>query len=812
VTNKFVTTWGFAEEEAMNTLWQDLRFGARMLLKNPGFTLVAVITLALGIGANTAIFTVVNAVLLMPLAYHEPERLISFRSNESVLDLADIKAWSQSFAEIGGNTIMPLDYTGGAEPMQWQAGLVTGSFFRTLGAQPLLGRTLNEEDDKRGGPFVVALSHALWQRQFGGDAGIIGKTVMLSGNTYTVVGVMPASFRTPRDETDVWAPVLVVYPLAAAYRGVHFLRTYARLKPGVTIAQAQSEMSAIDRRLAEAFLEENKRRQTVLFSLRERVVGEIKPALLVLFGAVGLVLLIACANFANLLLARAAAREQELVVRVALGAGRWRLTRQLLTESVLIATLGGAVGVVFAIWGVDLLVSLKPANLPLLETISVDGRVLLFTLGVSVLAGVVFGLAPVWQAARVNVNDALKEGGRGSVGAARHLLRGVLVIGEIAIALLLLVGAGLLIKSFWQLRNVKPGFNPDNLLTMRIELPEARYREIPAQTQYRRALLEEVNSLPGAQAALVSELPMSGDWLTHDFLVEGQQLSPGEEPDVQTRSIEGDYFRVMQIPQMAGRDFTPQDNENAPPVGIVNESLTRRFFKDQNPIGKRVRWARDEQINWITIIGVVGDIKHFGLDQPEEPALYTPYPQSGRPWKRWMSLVVRGQGDAAAIAQEVKSRVWRVDARIPLTKMQTMAEVMGASVEARRFNMLLLGIFAAVAMLLAAVGIYGVMAYAVTQRTHEIGVRIALGAKPRDVIGMVVSRGMRLTLIGAAAGLALSFALTRLMTTLLFGIGATDPLTFALVSLLLAGVALLACYIPARRAAKVDPIVALRCD
>ena len=796
----------------MQTLWQDLRYGARMFVKQPGFTLIVVFTLALGIGANTAIFTVVNAVLLRPLAYQEPERLVSFRSNESVLDVADIKSWNQSFADIGGNTVMPLDYTGGGEPAQWRAGLVTGDFFRTLGAQPLAGRVITDEDDKRGGQFVVVLSHGLWQRQFGADPGVVGKTVTLSGNNYSVIGVMPASFRTPRVETDVWAPVQVVYPLAATYRGVHFLQTYARLKPGVNIAQAQSEMIAIDKRLAEAFPAENKRRQTVLFPLHDRIVGQIKPALLVLFGAVGLVLLIACANFANLLLARAAAREQELVVRVALGAGRWRLARQLLTESVLIAALGGAAGVAFAIWGVDLLVALKPENLPLLETIRVDGRVLLFTLGVSVLTGVVFGLAPVWQAARVNVNDALKEGGRGSAGAARHRLRSALVVGEIALALLLLVSAGLLIKSFWQLRNVKPGFNPDNLLTMRIELPEARYREIPAQTQYRRAMLDEVNSLPGAQAALISELPMTGDLLTHDFAVEGQQLSPGEEPDVQTLSVEGDYFRIMQIPLMAGRDFTPQDNENAPLVGIANQSLAHRFFKDQSPIGKRVRWARDEQINWITIIGVAGDIKHFGLDQPEEPALYTPYPQSGRAWKRWMNLAIRSQGDAAAITQEVKSRVWKVDAQIPLTKTRTMAEVMSASVEARRFNMLLLGIFAAVAMLLAAVGIYGVMAYAVTQRTHEICVRIALGAKPRDVIGMVVRRGMRLTLIGAAAGLALSFALTRLMSTLLFGVGATDPLTFALVSLLLAGVAMLACYIPARRAAKVDPMIALRCE
>jgi putative ABC transport system permease protein len=796
----------------MNTLWQDLRYGARMLMKNPGFTLIAVLTLALGIGANTAIFTVVNAVLLQPLPYQEPERLISFRSNESVLDLTDIKAWSQSFAELGGNTQQPLDYIGSGEPLQWTAGLVTGGFFRTLGAQPLMGRVIIEEDDRRGGPFVVVLGYALWQRQFGGDPGIVGKTITLSGNNYTVVGIMPADFKAPRGETEAWAPVHVVNPLAAAYRGVHFLQTYGRLKPGITIAQAQSEMGAIDRRLAEAFPAENRRRQTVLIPLHNRIVGQVKPALLVLFGAVGLVLLIACVNFVNLLLARAAARRQELVVRVALGAGRLRLTRQLLTESILIAILGGAVGVALAIWGVDLLIALKPANLPRLESINVDGRSLLFTLAVSVLTGLVFGLAPAWQATRVNVSDALKEGGRGEAGTAKHRLHSTLVVIEMALALTLLAGAGLLINSFWRLRDVQPGFNLDNLLTMRIELPEARYREIPAQTQYRRALLEEVNSLPGARAALVSELPMSGDELMHDFLVEGQQLSAGEEPDVQTRSVEGDYFRVMQIPLLLGRDFTPQDNENAPHVGIINQNLANLSFKGENPLGKRVRWARDEPVTWITIIGVAGDIKHFGLDEPEEPALYTPYAQSGRAWKRWMNLVVRGESDYATLVGEVKSRIWRIDKRIPVTRMRTMVEVMGESIEARRFNMLLLGAFAAVAMLLAAVGIYGVISYAVAQRTREIGVRIALGARPRDVIRMVVGRGMWLTSIGAVAGLALSLALTRFMSSLLFGVGAKDPLTFASVSLLLTGIALLACYIPARRAAKVDPMVALRCE
>jgi len=796
----------------METLWQDLRFGARMLLKNPVFTLIAVLTLGLGIGANSAIFSVVNSVLLRKLPYREPERLITTRSNQSVPDLADLRAWSRSFEEMGGIVLQPLDYLGGSEPMQVRAGHVTGGLFKTLGVEPAAGRTITLDDDKPGAPFVAVLGHEVKQRLFGDDINAIGRSVNLSGNSYTVIGVMPAGFKIPRNDSEIWVPVNVSQALAAAYRGVHFLNVYLRLKPGVAVSAALDDVRTTDQRLAELYPAENKNRRTTLIPLHDRVIGNSSTMLWLLFGVVGLVLLIACVNYANLLLARGAKREQELVVRVALGAGRWRLVRQLLTESVMISVLGGAVGLLLALWGVDMLVRLKPDSLPRVETIAIDGRVMGFALIVAVLTGIVFGLIPALTAVRVNVSEALKEGGRGAVGAVRHRLRSVLVVMEVAMALLLLVGAGLLIKSFWQLRGVSPGFEPDNLLTMRLELPETRYKGIPEQIRYRRALLDEVSSIPNSQAAIISELPLSGDSLNHDFTVEGWQMSPGDEPNVETRSIQGDYFRAMQIPLLAGRDLTAQDDEKATLVGVANQTLVRQFFPQDDPIGKRVRWARDDQVNWITIVGVVADVKHFGLDVPEQPALYTPYAQSGRAWKRWQTLVVRSRENPATLAAAVKQGVWRVDARIPVTKLRTMKEVMGASYEERRFNMLLLAMFAAVALALAAVGIYGVVSYAVAQRTHEIGIRMALGAQSRDVLKMVVRQGMTLALTGVGIGVLAALPLTRLLKTLLFGVNTTDPATYVLIALLLIAVALLACVLPARRATKVDPMIALRCE
>jgi putative ABC transport system permease protein len=795
----------------METLLQDLRYGIRLLVKRPGFTVVAIITLALGIGANTAIFSVVNAVLLRPLPYPDPERLVTLRSNQSLPDLDDIKAQSQAFESFGGAVMQAQDFTGEAEPLQVQAALVNADLFKALGAKAAIGRTISDDEDRFGGEPVVVLSHAFWQRHFGGEPGVIGKTMPLSGNNYTIIGVMPADFTMPRESADVWAAVRVANPIAAQFRGVHFLRTYFRLKPGVSIAQAYSEMENIDRWLEKQYPEENKNRRTELIPLHERVVGSTRMALLILFGAVGLVLLIACANFANLLLARAAARQQEIIIRAALGAGRVRLVRQMVTESVLLSVMGGAVGLVLATWGIDLLIALKPANLPRLSAIGIDLWVLAFTFGISILTGIVFGLAPAISASHLNVNESLKEGTRGSTGGtASYFLRSLLVISEIALALVLLIGAGLLIKGLWLLRSVDPGFKTENILTMRIELPESRYKEIPKQTTFRQNLLDGLNSLTGVEAGMISELPLSGDQLTHNFVIEGRPpVAVGEEPELMTRSVGGDYFRALSIPLLQGRDFGAQDRSDTPMVGLVNESFVREYFPDESPIGARISWARGPR-TWMTIIGVVGDVKHFGLNQPEAPAFYSSYAQLNQSWKRWMYMAVRSDMDMATLTAEVKKQIWAIDKLIPVTKVQTMREVMAASIAGQQFNMTLMGIFAGVALVLAAVGIYGVASYSVTQRTREIGIRMALGAQGSDVLRLILRQGAMLAAIGVAIGVVAAFALTRFMSSLLYGVSATDPLTFAVISLVLAGVALVACFVPARRATKVDPMVALR--
>ena len=797
----------------LEILWQDVRLASRMLRKNPGFTSVAVLTLALGIGANTAIFSVINGVLLSPPPYKNPRQLVVMKENDSLPNVMDIQRQVRAFSQGGGINTEAMDYTGGSEPVQVRAGLVNAGFLETLGVQPMQGRIISSGEDVQGGPRLAVVSYPFWQNYLGSDPHAVGKTIPLGGNPYTVIGVMPASFTPPREHADVFVSLWVGYPEAAAYRGVHFMHAYWRLKPGVTLAQAQTDMATIDRRLAEQYPAEEKGRKTQLIPLHEWLVGDVRSALLVLFGAVGLVLLIACANFANLLMARAVARRQELVIRAALGAGRGRLIRKTLTESALLSVLGGAAGLLLAQWGTSMLLALRPEKLARLSGIHMDARVLLFVLVVSVLTGIVFGMAPAWVAARADVAEALKESGRSTTASATgHRIRKILVTSELALALVLLVGSGLLIKGFSRLRSVNPGFNPANVMTMYLQLPETRYGEIPKQTQFRRELLARLNSLPQVQAAMVTDIPLSGNYLSHSFVIDGRPpVAVGSEPEVQTLSVMGDYFRVMHIPLRAGREFTPLDREGQPLVAIVNEEMVREFFPHENLIGARIHWARDTgPPRWMTIIGVVGDVKHSGLNQPTDPAVYTPFSQSDEAWRRWMTLAIRTRDASSGLLEEVKKQIWSVDSQIPVSDVQTMDQLMVVSLAQQRFNMLLLGLFAALALILAAVGIYGLMAFAVGQRTHEIGIRTALGAQRSDVLQLVMGDGAKLALFGIAIGIAGALALTRLMTSLLFEVKPTDPTTFASVAILLALVALAACYIPARRAMRVDPMVALR--
>jgi predicted permease len=801
--------WGW---EWFENMAQDVRYGARMLRKSPGFTAVAILTLALGIGANTAIFSVINGVLLSPLPYKNPKQLVAMKENDSLPNVMDIQRQVPAFSQGGGINVEKMDYTGGTDPVQVRVGLIDAGFLETLGVQPMLGRIISPGEDVQGGPRLAMVSNHFWQDYLGSDPHAVGNTIHLGGNSYAVIGVMPASFAPPVGHADVFVSLWVCDPGAAAERDLHFMHTYWRLKEGVTLAQAQTEMGAIDRRLAEQYPAEEKERKTQLVPLHEWLVGDVRPALLVLFGAVGLVLLIACANFASLLMMRAVAERREVVIRAALGAGRGRLIRKTLTESALLSILGGAAGLLFAQWGTSMLLALRPEQLARLSGIHMDTRVLLFVLVVSVLTGIVFGMAPVWIVARADVAEALKSGRSTTASTMGHGIRKILVISELAVALVLLVGAGLLIKGFSRLRSMNPGFNSANVITMYLQLAKTRYAEIPKQTQFRRELLTRLNFLPGVQAAMVTDIPLGGNYVDHGFVIYGHPpVAVGGEPEVQTLSVMGEYFRVMQIPLRAGRDFTPLDREGQPLVAIVNEELVREFFPHENPIGARIHWAREtEPPQWMTVIGVVGDVKHSGLNQPTDPAVYTPFSQSDEIWKRFMTLAIRAPDASPGLVEEVKKQIWSLDGQIPVGDVHAMDELIAVSLAQQRFNMLLLGLFAALALILAAVGIYGAMAYAVNQRTHEIGIRTALGAQRRDVLRLVMRDGAKIAFLGIAFGIAGALALTRLMASLLFEVKPTDPATFAGVAILLALVALAACYIPARRAMRVDPMVALR--
>ena len=799
----------------VETLMQDLRYAARTLLRSPAFTACAVLTLALGIGANTAIFTVVNSVLLNPLPYPNPQELLAARQNDSRPNLKDIQRQTKSFASGGGVNVEPMDFTGNGEPVRIHAAYVDAGLLATLGVRPMLGRWISADEDVKGGPRNVLVSYAFWRDFLGSDPHVLGTAIRLSGNSYTVVGVMPRDFTLPKEPADVFVSLWVAYPKAAPFRGVHFMHTYWRLKPGVTLTQAQAEIAQVDRRLAEEFPDSEKGRGTLLVPLHDWLVGNVRPALLVLFGSVGLVLMIACGNFAMLLMARSVARRRELMIRASLGARNSRLIRQRLTESTLLALVGGAAGLGVAKIGTTFLLALKPAALRRFAAIHMDARVFVFVFGISLLTGLLFGLLPAWSASRGDIAEALRENTRATrSGAPRSLLRSFLVTAELALALILLVGAGLLVKGFLRLRSVKPGFNPTNVMTMYLQLPETRYPEIPLQTNFRRELLARINAFPVIEAAMITDIPLSGNYVSHRVVIDGRPTpAVGTEPEVQTLSVMGDYFGVMQIPIRAGRGFRTMDREGQPLVAIVNEAFVRQYLPDQNPLGSRIDWTRhDEPHKWMTIIGVADDVKHSGLNQPVDPAVYAPFSQNDEAWRRWMTLVIKTQGSVAGLVEDMKKQVWSLDSQIPVSDIQSMDDLMAVSVAQQRFNMLLLGIFAALALTLAGVGIYGMIAYRVNQRTHEIGVYIALGAQHRDVLRLVMKDGVKLTLIGIALGLVGSIALTRLMVSLLFEVKPTDTTTLIGVAFLLAGVALLACYIPARRALSIHPMTALRCE
>ncbi len=799
----------------------DLRYAIRLQRKNPGFTIVAVIALALGIGANTAIFSVVNTVLLRPLPYKDPERLVMVweeatkagypQDTPAAANFVDWRDQNQVFEGMAAMDVTSFNLTGSGDPERLEGRRVSTNFFPLLGVEPQLGRVFTAAEDQPGSERVVVLSYGLWQRRFGGDAGIVGKTLTMNGAGYTVVGVMPARFQFPTADDEAWVPIAFTQE-EATDRGRKYLKVVARLKPGVSLAQAQADMSTIATRLQQQYPEWNTDLGAVITPLHEHLVGDIKPVLLILLGAVGLVLLIACANVANLLLARAAVRQKEIAVRVALGARRQRLIRQFLTESVFLSTLGGLVGLVIAYTGLIVLKAFIPENISQARAISIDYRVLGFTLLVSVATGLIFGLAPAIQSVRFNQSETLKEGGRdAATGGSGKRLRGVLVMAEVAISLVLLIGAGLLINSFLRLRNVDPGFNPENLLTMKIVLPDLKYELQAQRSAFYTELTQRLQSIPGVRsAAVTTNLPLYRQGNSISITIEGRpEPPPGQELIVVTRMISPEYFDTMSIPLLKGRQLTDQDTDNSPNVVVISETMARRFWPGDDAVGKRIAIGRIRSPeDWIQVIGVVKDVRQFELNADPKPQMYLTYRQFGFFDAR--DLVVKTDVDPASMASTVRKAVWEIDKDQPVSNIRTMETILADSIARQRFSMLLLAIFASVALVLAAVGIYGVMSYSVAQRTHEIGIRMALGAQTTAVLKLAVGYGVKLVVAGIAIGLVAAFALTRVMSTLLFGVTATDPTTFTLISLLLVAVAAIASYIPARRATRVNPIIALR--
>jgi len=802
----------------MQKLWQDLRYGARMLLKKPGFALIAVFTLSLGIGANTAIFSVVNSVLLRPLPYPNAERLMTIWEDHrarngpvnewtSPTGFEDWRDQAKSFDHVVALQNWQPTLTGEGEPEQLFGAQVSHDTFATLGVTPALGRSFRPEEDQRGVESVVIISHKLWRQRFGADPSLVGKRISLNGESREVIGVMPAGFKFPIIAgADIWRPIQPALS-PGCQRGCITVRVMARLKPDATETQARAELNSIAARIEQQFPDTNLKVGATLVPLHEFLVGPVKTQMLALLVAVGFVLLIACANVANLLLARSATREKEIAIRASLGAGRWRIARQLLSESLLLAVIGGAVGLSLAYGLVVLLVGFSPQGTPRLDEIGMDRRVLGYTMGVTVLTGLLFGAAPVWQLFKADLNQSLRDSGKGLQGARSGRALGALVIAETALALTLLVGAGLLIRSFIRLQRVDPGFSPRNVLTAVVTLPQAVYPERAQIAPFYSQLLERVKALPGVRsAAAVSSLPLAGNDNDAGFLIEGRpEPKPDQRPVAWISSVSHDYFRTMGMRLVAGREFNERDNESSPKVVIISEATARRHFPNEDPIGKRIGNGRPD--GWREIVGVTADVKHFGLNQDARVSMFFPHRQ--QPTRR-MFIVARAAADPLSLSSALRGAVAAMDKNLAVSNISAMEEITAQSIGQERFTLLLLGVFSALALLLAVAGIYGVMSYAVAQRTHEIGVRMAVGAQTRDVLKMVVSQGMVLVSAGVGIGLASSLALTRFIRGLLFGVSATDPMTFAGVAALLALVALVACYVPARRASKVDPMVALR--
>ena len=805
---------------------RDIKYSLRRLLKSPGFTTVVILTLGLGIGANTAIFSVVNTVLLQPLAYREPGRLVTinhFYRSEALNNLEapvsapgfrDYRDKTKSFDAVAVETGWSANLTGTGDPERVPASRVSGDYFRVFGVAPELGRTFGRDEDEPGKNNVVVISDGLWKRIYGADRGVVGKTMQLNSVSYTILGVMPNGFRAFFiTDADIWTPLALDQKQFTPDNYTNeSLNLTARLKPGVSAKQADAEMRAFAEQVRRLYPNAVGTKWTLkVKTLNELATGGVRPALLVLLGAVGFVLLIACANVANLLLARVTSRQKEVAIRTALGADRWALVRQLLTESLLLALAGGLLGLAIAYWSVKTLAATLP-NIPRSNDLGVDSTVMLFTLGLSVLTGLLFGVVPALQTSRTNLHETLKEGGRsGSADVSGNSMRRVLVVGEVALALTLLVGAGLLIKSVARLQHVAPGFDPDRLLTFDISLPNAKYPSDTVRQQFFQSMIDRVSHVPGVVAVGgTTNLPFEG-WSTGSFEVEGYQTGPNQPgPWGDIRAVTPDYFRTMRVPLLQGRAFTPSDLQPSQAVAIIDQEFVHKFYHDQNAIGKRITFGASpgKQPAWITIVGVVGHMMAEALDAKPRVQLYLPYAQRGD--IPFMSVAVRTTGDPLLMTRPVRDAIHGVDKDMPISNVKSMDDLLESSLGQRRLSMILLGAFSAIAMLLASIGIYGVLAYTVTQRSRELGIRMALGAARGRVLGLVIRQGMTLAMIGIVIGLVGAFALTRLLGSQLYSVTPTDPATFVGVSLLLAMIALVATLVPALRATRVDPVVALR--